>query len=72
MGRGAARALDAAPEGEELLAQEGILGDEGGAAAHKIGEHARHDGLVGGLRRGAPATPERASKGSPQMGTLVE
>ena len=33
-------------EDEELLAQEGVLGDEGGPAAHEVGERARHDGLV--------------------------
>ncbi len=61
IGRGAARALDAAPEDEELLAQEGVLGDEGGTAAHEIGEGVGHHGRFGGFRRAGQALPERAS-----------
>jgi len=68
---GAARALDAAADCE-LLAREGILGDEGGRATHEVGERSRHDGLLGGFGRGEQALPERASKRSPALGTLAE
>ncbi len=33
IGRRAARALDAAPQDAELVAEEGVLGDEGGPTA---------------------------------------
>jgi hypothetical protein len=68
----AAGALDAAPQDEELLAQEGVLGDEGGPPAHEVGEGAHRDALVGGLRRGDQALPQRASQGSPELGTTAE
>ncbi len=68
----AARSLDAAPKDQELLAQEGILGDKGGPTAHAVGERARHDGRSGWFRRCSQALPERASKGSPEMGILAE
>ena len=58
-GRGAARALGAAPEDEELLTQESILGDEGGPIAHEVGEGAGYHALCGRLRRRAQAVPER-------------
>ncbi len=53
VGRGAARALDGAPEHQELLTQEGILRDEGGATAHEVSAGAGHDTVLGGLRRSA-------------------
>jgi len=34
--RGAARALDAAPQDGELVAQQGVLGDQGGLAAREV------------------------------------
>jgi hypothetical protein len=53
---------DAAPQDEELLAQEGVLGDEGGPAAREVGDHARRDRVL----------RERASQGSPELGTPTE
>ena len=64
--------IDAAPEDEELLAQEGVLGDEGGSTAHEIGECIGHHSRFGGFRCAGQALPERASKGSPELGTTAE
>ncbi len=72
VGRRAARARDAAPEDEELLAQESVLGDEGVPTAHEVGERAHRDGRFGGFRRGGQALPERANQGLSALGTLAE
>jgi len=72
IGRGAARALGAAPQDEELLAQQRVLGDEGGPTAHEVGEGTNHDALFGGLRRDGQAVLEGASNGSPELGTATE
>ena len=72
VGRGAAWALDGALENDELLAQEGMLGDEGGATAHEVSEGTRHDTVLGGLRCSAQAVPERAGKGASEMGAMAE
>ena len=72
VGRGAAGALDAPPEDEEPLAQQGLLGDQLGPAAHEIGDGAHHDALPGGLRRGEQALPERADKGLSEKGAMAE
>ena len=55
--RCATRALDAAPEDDELMAQEGLLRGEGRSAAREVGEQ---------------ALPERASKGSSETSTTAE
>jgi len=72
IGRRAAGSLDAAPEDEERLAQEGVLRDERGPTAHEVGEGARRDALRGGLRRGAQAVPERAGQGSSEIGAMAD
>ena len=72
IGRRAARALDAAPQDAELVAEEGVLGDEGGPTAHEVGERARHNTLFGGSRRGEQALPERANKGAAELSTAAE
>src|SRR4051794_27717301 len=72
VGRGAARALDAAPQDDDLLAQERVLGDEGGPTAHEVGECARHGGLLGGLRRRDQSLPKRVGQGTSELGTTAE
>jgi len=72
IGRCATRALDAAPQYEELAAQEGILGEEGGPTAHEVGERARRNRRFGGSRRGEQALPKRAGEGSSELGTTAE
>src|SRR3954447_21787175 len=72
IGRGAARALEAAPEDEELLTQEGMLGDEGGPTAREVGDRARRDAPFGGRRRSDQALLERAGEGSSELGTTAE
>jgi hypothetical protein len=48
VGRRTARPLDAAPQDEELLAQEGILGDELGLTARQIGQGVHEQDPAGG------------------------
>lgn len=44
------------------MAQEGVLGHEGGTTAHE----------VGGFRRGEEVLPERTGKGAAEPGTTAE
>jgi len=71
-GRRAARARGAAPQDAELVAEEGVLGHEGGPTVHEVGERARHNTLFGGFRRGVQAWPARANKGAAELSTAAE
>ncbi len=72
IGRRAAGARDAAPQDEVLLAQEGVLGDEGGPTAHEVCDRAHHDALFGALRRGDQALLERVGEGASALGIAAE
>jgi len=69
--RGAARASDAALEYEELLAQQRILSDECGLAAHEIGKCSHDEDRGGWLCCGYEASIERVRESSTKTGDAL-
>jgi hypothetical protein len=72
VGAGAAGALHAASEDEELLAEEGVLEQEVRLAAPQVGHGADEEGSGRGLGEGAQTSLEDVDEGTRSGGQVVE